>query len=437
MELFNFQYELLIDFFKNAIKLEPDNPTHYNSLSMVYATKEIDKAITYSEKALELAPNNQDLLSNLALNYKTNSQFNEAIECFNKALTVKEIPEILTNLGSVYLEKNDLKNATKSLKRALKLNPKLNGAKINLAYCCHLNKQYKQGWRYYEYRLKHFEQLRQYLSIFGKDKLWNGKDSLKDKTVLIFAEQGYGDLVQFARYIPFLKEKECKIILLCDNKIASLAKLFNGVDEIELKDNYSDIKHFDYHVPIMSLPCLLKMYTPFAIDNVLKLDEKTAVSDTNKFKVGIAWKGNSKHAQDKKRSCDVEYFLKLKNPKIQLINLTTEKLNDPDVLDVIDENDDFLKTAKIINGLDCVISVDTCVLHLAGTLGVTTIGLLAYKPDFRWGLDDKNTLWYKNVFLLRQKEINNWNLTFNFLDFYIRCLTGCWQNLQHHLDIYS
>lgn len=406
------QYDDLIKFYTHAISLDPNNPSHHNNISLIYSTKEIDKALDFGSKALSLDPKSPTLLSNQALNYKRNDDTDLAISLLEEALKYEYSPEILTNLGATYADKNDIKNSLKCLKKALKINPEFTGARVNLPYCYHMLDDHRRGWKNYEYRLKHFEQLIQYLNILGNKKLWNGKKDLTNKHVIIFAEQGYGDLIQFSRFFNFLKtEHNCKkITVMCGKKIAPLARLFLGVDDVILKEDYKNLPEYDYHLPMMSLPWLLKKYEPLWVEGVLKFDKKIHLS--NKFKIGIAWKGSPTHPQDRKRSCDIKYFLKLKQPDIQLVNLTTEKLNDPDILDIIEPQDDFLKTAEIINSVDQVTSVDTSVLHLAGMLKKSVVGLLPFRPDFRWGLDKEKTDWYPNMRLLRQKKAGDWNSVF-------------------------
>jgi len=413
-------FDAAIDILKKAVAIEPENPNNYTNLSLCYSNKGCkEEAVKNAEKAVEL---NSDpvYLNNLGVQYKNCDMPEKAIKVFRGMMTKVLDPYSISNMAAAYTDILDIDTAIKYLKAAINMAKDLNGAHVNLALCYHLKGMHDEAWREYEYRLDYFAQLVAYLKKFGVEKKWNGKDSLEGKRVLLFCEQGYGDIIQFIRFIPYLKIRGCHIIACCPLPLISLIEPL--VDEVLCKELIRSIPTplYDYHIPTMSLPYLLKISTDKlrTYYNDFKF-EPYPIKKTDKLKVGICWQGSKKHLDDRKRSVDLNKFYEVSQlPNIQLYSLQKDignpaELKMMNVINHMDDVGDFKDTAHLIAAMDMVISVDTAVLHLAGAMEKKAWCLLAYKPDWRWELDKFSTIWYPSVRLIRQKKRGDWSSVFD------------------------
>lgn len=269
-------------------------------------------------------------------------------------------------------------------------------------------------------RLSH-PKMEYYRDTYENSERWNGADLLSGKTVIVYCEQGHGDIIQFSRYIPRLQEENCTVILHCPQPLHRLFEQFN-VEMID-RDNPHVPKH-DYHIPSMSLPFHFDnpvVETPYLhVDEVMDLSDAELPEDS--FKIGISWEGNPNHSNNDERCCCLHLFRNLFEPFPQIKPFMLKKyVHDPELMYGCEnmeiygaEIDDFYDTAKLINAMDLVICVDTSVLHLAGAMGKKAYGLLSYNCDPRWEVAEMD--WYPNVTLLRQKHEADWNSVFESID---------------------
>ena len=260
----------------------------------------------------------------------------------------------------------------------------------------------------------HHPKMEQYRYTYRDSKRWDGVENIQDKTILVYCEQGFGDIIQFARYIPFLKEKCGKVILHCPT---ALHRLF-GCLGVEMVDKESEeLPGHDLHVLSMSLPFLLEQVdTPPRYLTVEESEDLSGFADY--FNIGIAWEGNPDHSNNLQRVCPLACFKQLQHPKVKLFMLQ-KTLNLPELTVGCEDMelytcdiDDFYDTAKAINALDIVISVDTSVLHLAGALGKDSIGILSLDHDARWDVKE----WYPTVHLEIQETQDDWASVFNKIE---------------------
>lgn len=232
--------------------------------------------------------------------------------------------------------------------------------------------------------------------------MWQG-EPLENKIIIVYCEQGYGDIIQFLRFVPILKE--CKVILHCPLALHPIIPYICNVELID-KDNPNLPTH-DYHVLSMDLPFLLKqgVACPY-----IHFDKKADIDES--FKIGIAWEGNPEHENTINRNCPLKHFKPLFN--IAQIFSLQKNIHNHKLLESCESFDlfgihinTFLDTIMLINAVDLVVTVDTCILHLAGALNKPTYGLLSKQHDARWG-DLERTVWYPSVKLFRQNE--KWEL---------------------------
>lgn len=254
-----------------------------------------------------------------------------------------------------------------------------------------------------------------YRYVYRNSTHWDGHAPLKNKTVIVYAEQGFGDIIMFSRYIPDLKARECKVYFHCPVELHRLFRCF----DVELldKDNPTLPEH-DYHILSLEFPFLLfgdVSNFPEGSFPYITINEFEDLSQFgDKTKIGIAWEGGPLHEQTQMRNCHLEYFKILRRSNTAFFMLQKETY-DQDLIENADELDlygseltDFYDTAKLINALDVIVSVDTSVIHLAGAMKKKGLVLLNQDHDHRW---DVRT-WYPTITCVTAKKPDDWESVF-------------------------
>lgn len=385
---------------------------------------DLNRAKKYFEIVDEIDPCNWETKVNLSNVYYKLKDLNNSLFYVKKGL---ECPngyqeDTLYNLAVINSELHNSKESIDAYEKLLKLNPNNLIGKYNCASELLKNEFYEKGWKLYESRFERFENLKNIKNEFSDMKFWNGED-LKNKTILLFNEQGIGDLLQFIRFSNNLKELGAKVILLAKNDVASLILKSNLVDEIitdrKTYDNYKN--KIDYVCSVCSLPLHLKMFDfkDFWKNIYIKTNNKLEL-EKEKFKIGLVYCGSHLHPYDWKRSIKLSNFIKLQDLEnvnfyvmqkfAQKIRIWENEKIDPFDVDLPSDwkdLDDFIytynDTASVINSLDLIVTVDTSVAHLAGAMGKKTILLLDYNNDWRWGFSEKNN-WYPSIEIIRQQK---------------------------------
>ena len=382
------RYEDAVERISEAIRLkEGDEIYHYN-LAMAYdALGEDEKAADNFEKVLEI---NLD---------------------YNKAHIAHY------NLGVFYSERGQIKEALKHYDEAVFLDSAFYDARWNRALCLLLQGNFEEGWKEYHCRFK--KKSPTDTRVFDKPE-WEG-EALEGKTLLVLSEQGFGDNIQFVRY---LSKIEGRVVLECRDELRALFEKVGGVDEfVEREKGVVPNVEFDYYIHLMDLPRVFGTTgenIPAEIP-YLKADdglvEKFREGMDGDFKVGIVWAGNPEQASDKNRSVEFEMFRELRKiPGVSLFSLqkgeASKQIDVSDVVDMGAKIKNFSDTAAIIENLDLIISVDTSVAHLAGAMGKPTWVLLGFLPDWRWFLGREDSPWYPGMKLFRQRRKGDWKGVF-------------------------
>lgn len=251
-----------------------------------------------------------------------------------------------------------------------------------------------------------------YRYVYRNSPTWDGQQELDGKTVIVYGEQGHGDVIQFARYIPALMAKGCRVVFHCQRALHRLFRS-SGIGHEWLDRECPDIPSHDFHIPIMSLPFLGFEETP---SPYLRVDDRVEVGEG--FHIGIAWEGNPNHTNNLLRSCRLSNFRDIHNLDGVNLYMLAPHIYLEDLADVDDEFNlysssinDFYDIASLINSMDMIISVDTAVLHVAGGLALNHVyGLLSTPGDYRWS----RRSWYPNVTLLRDYG-GDWSGLFRML----------------------
>ena len=396
-----------------------------------------EEAIRYISEAIRLNPNSAIFYSNLGMAQDALGKEDESTESFKKALEINPSYDKAYlshyNLGVYYMGKGQVKEALEHYNNAIELNENFFEARWNRSLVLLLLGRFEEGWREYEYRFK--KKKSSDTRNFGKPK-WDGS-SFEGKKILIVSEQGFGDTINFIRYVPLVKEKGGYVILECKKELRGLFEGFSGIDELvdKEKDAVPGIE-FDFYIHLMSLPGIFNTNLNNIPNKIPYLKAKPRLTkrfkdeiNTNNFKIGIVWAGNPTQDNDKNRSTTFEKFKILKKiPGVDLFSLQKGKksrqLDDTYLINVADKISDFSDTAAIIENLDLIISVDTSVTHLSGAMGKLTWTLLTYMPDWRWLLDRNDSPWYPGMKLFRQPRPGDWNSVFNEVSKELRRLLG-------------
>ena len=280
---------------------------------------------------------------------------------------------------------------------------------------------YEEGLKGYEWRWRIKDPI-PYQRNFSQP-LWQRTD-IKGLTILLHAEQGLGDVIQFVRYVPFVAQLGSKVVIECHKELKSLLKDVEGVQQVISQGE--ELPLFDVHCPIASLPLIFNT-TPYNISAKIPyiyLDpilvgrwKNKLLNDNSKLRIGLVWAGNPKHKNDKNRSIPLSYFVALEKLSditfysLQKGEASKEAKNLPvgmKFVDLTEEIHDFSDTSALIECLDLTISVDTSVAHLAGAMGKPIWTLLPYKPDWRWMLGKEDSPWYPTMRLFRQPSPGDW-----------------------------
>ncbi|MEB3213698.1 MAG: tetratricopeptide repeat protein, partial [Leptolyngbyaceae bacterium] len=381
------------------------------------------EAIAHYRFILQHDPDSVDTYFNLANALREQERLDEAVSAYQEVVTRKpDYAHAWNNLANALKDLNQVNEAIAAYQRAIALMPNHASAHHNLGYALLLNGDLKAGFAEYEWRwrVKNFQAPRTYAQ-----PLWDGTP-LDGKTILLYTEQGFGDGIQFIRFVPLVAERGGRIVLECRQPLARLFSGVPGIEAIALRDSDSPVPDFDVHAPLMSLPHLLGTTLDTLPAHIPYLTPPSDATDlippTTATKIGIAWAGSPTHKNDHNRSCPFAYFWSLlRTPNTQFFSLQkgpsradiAEYCNDDwPIIDLGDRLHDFADTAGAIAHLDLIITVDTSIAHLAAALGKPTWIVLSYAPDWRWMLNRTDSPWYPTVRLFRQPTSSDWATVF-------------------------
>jgi tetratricopeptide (TPR) repeat protein len=421
------RFDEAIFHYDKALNLKPDYAEGWSNKGVtLHELKRFDEAIFHYDKALSLKPDYHEAWSNKGLSLHQIKRFDEAIAHYEKALSLKpDYAKGWSNKGVTLHQLKRFDEAIANYDKALSLKPDYHEASWNKSLSLLLQGDFENGLPLYESRWD----LENGSEIVGKrffDKpTWLGINSLKDKIILLYAEQGLGDSIQFCRYVKLVAGLGSKVILEVPQSLAGLMKGLEGVSQLVIKGE--DLPFFDYQCPLLSLPLAFKtnLNTIPNPSRYINLDNhsnkimewKERLGLKTKPRVGLVWSGNSNHKNDHNRSLLLQEILPFLSNQYEYISLQKEvreidKLtlgSNPHILSFNSYLNDFLDTAALIDNLDLVISVDTSVAHLSAALEKKTLVLLPGVPDWRWLFDREDSPWYSSIKLYRQPVIGDWN----------------------------
>ena len=409
-------------YFRRAIKLNPDFAGAYYNLGVILQEiGQSDDSIPYYEKAIELNPTCALAYINLGTALQEKGQLDEAVNYYEKAIKFNSTSAMAyTNLGHVFEEKTEVDKSITYYQKAIQIDANLVYAHWNLSFAFLLSGKFEQGWEKYEWRWKLKDDVHRNFS----QSLWDGSD-IKGRTILLYTEQGLGDMIQFIRYAPLVAQRTGKVIVECQKELRSLFQGVEGIHQVITRGEQSP--NFDVQCPLLTLPLIFNTALESIPANVpyicvdFKLVEawRSKINLCNsKLKIGLVWAGRPTHKRDRYRSCPLSEFAPLSSLNniifysLQKGEASKQARDAPDGMEFIDyteELNDFSDTAAFIENLDLLISVDTSVAHLAGALGKPVWTLIPFTPDWRWMLNREDSPWYPSMRLFRQPALGDWN----------------------------
>jgi len=418
--------DLALEPLEKALALSPQNADMHNSVGNVLVDLgRFDDAIVRYSEAIRLRPDYRQAHSNLGTAYCHQDRLDDAMACYLAALAIdSECAQSHSNLGVVLQRMGRPDLAARAYRDAIRLDPEMIEAPNNLAMALLLQGDYAQGWPLFEtrWRSSHFKTGPRAF----EQPMWTG--GLEPKRLLIHAEQGFGDTLQFCRYLPLIDPRH-KIVLEVQAPLVDLMRQLPGVDTVVARG--APLPDFDAHCPIMSLPLIFGT----TLDNIpdetpyLRADPAKVAGWAKRLdaveglRVGLVWVGGRRTIQPELQPLNRRRNVSLATlaPLAQATGVSFISLQkDPPksdahrpppgmtLLDFTDALHDFTDTAALIANLDLVISVDTAVAHLAGAMGKPVWLLNRFDTCWRWLQKRDDSPWYPTVRLFRQPAPDDW-----------------------------
>ena len=380
----------------------------------------IAEALAEADRALQLAGPQPHLLVNRSVPLERLHRFDEALACLDQALALQPgHRDALVNRVSVLLEQLRVREAVAASREALRLHPEDPDLHWNLGIAHLLLGEYGPGWAESEWRARSAHFRNKLLQL--PQPRWQG-ESLQGRSIFLHAEQGFGDTIQFMRFVPQVARMAHTVLLLVPEAVEPLIR---GAlpPNCRLLPQNSELPPVDFQSTLLSLPAVLgttvdtiPAQVPYLQADPAAVRGWRARLPADRLNVGITWSGNPRHSNDHNRSMGLATFRALDAPGCRFVSLQPQLADAEraalaswqDAVDGGRELRDFAATAALVEALDLVVTVDTSVAHLAGALGKPVWILLPYVPDWRWMLEREDSPWYPTARLYRQGPDRAW-----------------------------
>ena len=401
------------------------DPRYFYALHLASAIAlkrgELERCVAMATRALEVEPRNVEVLANRGAALRRLNRFDEALADYDRAFATGAVNANLhVNRGIALVELNRNREAIAEYDRAIALDPRHAGAHFHRGLNRLLLGDLRGGFEDYEWRWAGNETLGPPRPVPGPR--WTGREDLAGKTIFVYAEQGFGDAIQFARYAALLARRGARVLLEVHPPLKDLLANVPGVAGISAMGEA--LPRYDYQCPLLSLPLAFGT----ALDNVpaqvpyIGVDAQVSerwrarMAGLAPPRVGLAWSGSRLQGGDRKRSIAFADFAPIVAAGGTPVSLQKDVREtdapaleaDARVVRIADEIGDFRDTAAIIQELDLVVTVDTAVAHLAGALGKPVWILVSYSSDWRWMIDREDSPWYPTARIFRQQRPLDW-----------------------------
>jgi len=406
--------------YEQVLRIKPDFARAWNNLGVAHhKARRSELAVDCHRRAICLQPKDSSYYNNLANALRGMNRPVEAIHEIQTALQFDPPSWMLKiNLGDALREAGRIDESVAVYDDLLRAEPSLAEAHFGRGFSLLLRGDMVPGWDEYEWRwrLKDHAPPRNFAQA-----AWQGEE-IRGLRLFVHAEQGAGDCIQFARYLPELVRLGAKVILECPSSLVKLFGMIPGLEKVIGKGDV--IPDFDCACALMSLARCFKTTVNSIPASVpyLKSPDKTpelpcaANGRPNDLKIGLVWAGNPAQKNDRHRSIPLEILQPLlEQPRTTFYSLQVKQAPasrphglESRLVDLSPLIHDYADTAALVGQLDLVISVDTSVAHLAGALGSPVWVLLPYAPDWRWLLGRADSPWYPTMRLFRQPQPGDW-----------------------------
>jgi tetratricopeptide (TPR) repeat protein len=404
--------------YRSALAINPNYPEAHNNLGITLKELgRLDEAVACYRKAIEINPNYAEAHNNLAISAQRLGRMQEALACYHRAIEVSpNFPQTYSNLGTALQEQGRLQEAAVYYRKAIALKPDYPDAHNNLAMALLTQGDLAAGWAENEWRWK-TPQMIKVRRDFPQPQ-WRGEPAA-GRTLLIHAEQGYGDTLQFCRYAPLAAARGLRVILQVPRPLVRLLRGLSGVDLV-VQDGEA-LPEFDLHCPMLSLPLAFgtvlasipsaERYLFADTAQIEAQRTRLAALGSKGRRVGLVWAGNARNIADHRRSLPADRLRPLFGvPGLGFFSLQKDGPAIPEqLIDLMGGMADFADTAALIANLDLVISVDTAVAHLAAALGKPVWLLDRFDPCWRWLTGRTDSPWYPTLRLFRQSKPGDWD----------------------------
>lgn len=454
-------FQAAADSYRRAVALQPDSPElHCHLARVLYQSGALEQAAEMYQRALAIDPKRFEIYNDLGLVLTNLGNFGAAIEAFRRSLRLNpRSAKTIAGLGYLFERKGDLLCAADAYRDAIKLDPKLYAAYTDLGFVLYglgevaeasdcferlralqpdsaeatanlglihlLQGNLSAGWTEYESRWK--------VGV-GDDRVlvqrrWKG-EPLAGERILIYAEQGFGDTLQFVRYVPLVAARGGEVVLETQPQLHRLLSRTCGVSQVISRGEA--LPEFTWQCPLLSLPLVfgtelatIPAEVPYVYPDPAQAEAWRHRLEGNTRRIGLVWGGNPGMQRNRLRSIPLELLIPLmKMPGTTFYSLQlgpgSEQVKrlPPDVrlIDLAAELKDFADTAAIIANLDLVISIDSSVAHLAGALGQPVWVMLNKGCDWRWFLEREDSPWYPTARLFRQPTVGGWQEVVNRIE---------------------
>jgi tetratricopeptide (TPR) repeat protein len=415
------QFDEALASYDRALVLRPDDAEAWSNRGhTLHELTRFEDSLASCERAIALRPDFADAHSNRGNALNALQRFDEALASYGEALALRpDDAKTLTNRGIALHGLKRFDDEMACYARALAIDLDYAEAHFNAGWCRMLRGDF-HGWRDYEWRWQ--GELRRAKRDFAQP-LWTRADDIVNKTVLLHAEQGFGDTIEFCRYAPLVAALGARVILEVQEPLRELMRDLPGVAQIVARGEA--LPDFDLQCPLLSVPLMMETTLATIPAQVPYLSARpdagaewaALLGPKTRPRIGLAWSGSPSHRNDRNRSIALAAFSPLLKLDASYVCLQpTVSAADADLLRARggvtlfgEKLKTFADTAALIANLDLVIAVDTAVVHLAGALAKPVWVLLPFVPDWRWLLDREDNPWYPTARLFRQDQSRSWD----------------------------
>jgi Flp pilus assembly protein TadD len=407
------------DRYRHALAIKPDYVEAHNNLGVaLHDQGKLEEAVACYHRALALKPDYAEAYNNLGSALEDQGKLEDALVCLRRAIALKpDYAEAHNTLGSTLHARKQLDEAVACYRRAVEIKPDYVSAHWNEAVALLLMGDLRNGWNKFEWRPSREEANKNY-----RRPAWQG-ENVRGKVVLLHAEQGLGDTIQFLRFVPAIAARSARVFVEVPATLRALTA--SVTSEVQVFATDDPIPEYEVHCSLLSLPRFLGTTletipggVPYLwVDPSVIERWRRQLAARKRLNVGLVWAGNPKHNNDKRRSIafdrlrplleidDIRWFgLQVGERVADLSQLPSGLV--PDLSPILL---DFAETAGAVMNLDLVVTVDTAVAHLAGALARPVWLLLPFVPDWRWLLGREDSPWYPTMRLFRQSTYGDWD----------------------------